>query len=85
VRVVDKCAGEEVVGNGSAEDEAIILGGCGAAEVGVITADVEVGLLGDGIAEDEGIILGGCGVAEVDVITGDVEVRAQRKLLLEST
>jgi hypothetical protein len=41
VRVGDRGADEEVVGDGSAEDEGIILCDCGAAEVG-ITTDVEV-------------------------------------------
>jgi hypothetical protein len=48
-------ADEEVVSDGSREDEGIILGRCGA-------ADVE-----DGSREDEGIILGGCGAADVEV------------------
>lgn len=43
MRVADGGADGEVVGDGSVEGEGIVLGGCGAADVGVITADVEAG------------------------------------------
>ena len=42
VGVGDRGAGGEVVlGSGSAEDEGIILGGCGVVEVGITTVDVD--------------------------------------------